>query len=190
LGGYLNKSINSTTFLKFLSREKTLWGNDIKKESFSTLERGINVIGGGIEMAKVLVVYSSMGGNTMRLAEACASGAEEASGIESVLKKAKEVTSDDLITSNGIIAGSPVYFGGMSSELKEIFERFVGIRGRLEGKVGAAFTSSGHPSGGKETTIFSIIQAMLICGMIIVGDPISVGGHYGVACVGALMMRI
>jgi len=136
-------------------------------------------------MVKILVVYSSVGGNTLKLAEACASGAREVSGVEVYLKSAREVSSDDLITADGIIAGSPVYFGSMSAELKEMFDRHVGLRGRLEGKVGAAFASSGHPSGGKETTILSIIQAMLINGMIIVGDPISAGGHYGVACVGA-----
>jgi NAD(P)H dehydrogenase (quinone) len=55
----------------------------------------------------------------------------------------------------------------------------------MENKVGAAFTTSGDPSGGKETTLLSIIQAMLIYGMIIVGDPLSATGHYGTACVGA-----
>jgi len=33
--------------------------------------------------------------------------------------------------------------------------------------------------------MMSIIQAMLIYGMIIVGDPMNATGHYGVACVGA-----
>jgi NAD(P)H dehydrogenase (quinone) len=33
--------------------------------------------------------------------------------------------------------------------------------------------------------MMSIIQALLIYGMIIVGDPISATGHYGTACVGA-----
>ena len=31
----------------------------------------------------------------------------------------------------------------------------------------------------------SIIQAMLINGMIVVGDPLDASGHYGVACTGA-----
>jgi len=31
----------------------------------------------------------------------------------------------------------------------------------------------------------SIIQALLIYGMIIIGDPMSATGHYGVACTGA-----
>ena len=55
----------------------------------------------------------------------------------------------------------------------------------MEDKVGAAFATSGDPSGGKETTIMSILQVMLIYGMIIVGDPMSATGHYGTACVGA-----
>jgi NAD(P)H dehydrogenase (quinone) len=42
-----------------------------------------------------------------------------------------------------------------------------------------------YSKGGKETTIMSIIQALLIYGMIIVGDPMEATGHYGTACVGA-----
>jgi len=33
--------------------------------------------------------------------------------------------------------------------------------------------------------MMGIIQALLIYGMIIVGDPIDATGHYGVSCVGA-----
>ena len=33
--------------------------------------------------------------------------------------------------------------------------------------------------------MMSIIQALLIYGMVIVGDPMSATGHYGVSCVGA-----
>ncbi|HIJ59683.1 MAG TPA: flavodoxin family protein, partial [Nitrospirae bacterium] len=87
--------------------------------------------------------------------------------------------------SAGIIAGSPVYFGVMAAELKRIFDEFVGLRKQMENKVGAAFTTGGHHTGGKETTIMSIITCMLIYGMIIVGDPMSASGHYGVACIGS-----
>ncbi len=31
----------------------------------------------------------------------------------------------------------------------------------------------------------SIIQALLIYGMIVVGDPLDATGHYGVSCLGA-----
>jgi len=33
--------------------------------------------------------------------------------------------------------------------------------------------------------MLAIIQALLIYGMVIIGDPLSATGHYGTACVGA-----
>ncbi len=134
---------------------------------------------------KILVLYYSKTGNTKKLAQAIAQGVEEVEGAEAILRSTSEVTKEDFLESQGIIAGSPVYFGVMAAELKKVFDDFVGIRKKMENKVGAAFTTSGDATGGKETTIFSIIQCMLIYGMVIVGDPMSATGHYGVACVGS-----
>ncbi|SFM45728.1 flavodoxin family protein [Thermodesulforhabdus norvegica] len=134
---------------------------------------------------KVLVLYYSRGGNTKKLAEYVAEGVRQVNGVDAVLKNTSEVTKDDFVEAAGIIAGSPVYFGSMAAELKKVFDDFVGVRKKMENKVGAAFTTSGDPTGGKETTMMSIIQCMLIYGMIVVGDPMSATGHYGVACVGA-----
>ena len=134
---------------------------------------------------QILILYFSKGGNTRKLAEAIAEGVEKVEGVSAVLKNTDEVTKEDFVDSLGIIAGSPVYFGLMAAELKQVFDKFVGVRRTMEDKIGAAFATSGDPSGGKETTMMSIIQAMLIYGMIVVGDPLSATGHFGVACVGA-----
>ena len=133
---------------------------------------------------KILVMYYSQTGNTKKLAEAVSKGVQEVEGVTSVLKPVSEVTEEDFLSSDGIIAGSPVYFGTMVSEMKEVFDKFVGIRRQMEDKIGAAFATSGDDTGGKETTLMSIIQAMLIYGMIIVGDPMDATGHYGIACKG------
>lgn len=133
---------------------------------------------------QVLVVYYSRTGKTKRLAEAVAEGVKQEE-VACILRSVSEVKEEDFLSSEGIVAGSPVYFGTMAAELKEVFDRFVKIRPRMCDKVGAAFATSGDPSGGKETTIMSIIQAMLIYGMIIVGDPLDATGHYGVSCTGA-----
>lgn len=125
------------------------------------------------------------GGNTRRLAEAVAEGVSRVPEARPVLKKADEVTKEDFVAAAGIIAGSPVYFGTMAAQLKKVFDDFVGVRKKMENKVGAAFATAGDASGGKETTIFSIIQAMMIYGMVIVGDPLEATGHYGTSCVGA-----
>ena len=134
---------------------------------------------------QVLVMYYSKSGNTRQLAEAVAKGVQDVQGVTCVVKAAHDVTKDDFLNSQGIIAGSPVYFGTMAAELKSVFDRFVGLRSKMGGKVGAAFATSGDASGGKETTLLSILQAMLINGMIIAGDPLDATGHYGTSCVGA-----
>jgi NAD(P)H dehydrogenase (quinone) len=134
---------------------------------------------------QILVMYYSRTGNTKKLAEEIAKGVREVAGAKCVLKAVSEVKKEDFVASDGIIAGSPVYFGTMAAELKEVFDKYVGLRRKMEDKIGAAFATSADPSGGKETTIFSIIQAMLIYGMIVVGDPLEATGHYGVSCTGA-----
>ena len=134
---------------------------------------------------QILILYYSKGGNTRKLAERIGEGVESVSGVKALLKSTQEVKKEDFVDSAGIIAGSPVYFGAMAYDLKRVFDEFVVIRKKMENKVGAAFATSGDPSGGKETTIISNLQCLLIYGMIVVGDPMDATGHYGVACVGA-----
>ncbi len=134
---------------------------------------------------QILILYYSKGGNTRKVAERIAEGIESVSGVKALLKSTQEVKKEDFVDSAGLIAGSPVYFGGMAWDLKRVFDEYVVIRRKMENKVGAAFATSGDPSGGKETTMTSIIQCLLIYGMIVVGDPMDATGHYGVACVGA-----
>lgn len=133
----------------------------------------------------VLVLYYSKTGNTRKLAEQVAEGIKTVEGVDAVMKSTQEVTKEDFVNSAGIIAGSPVYFGLMAADLKRVFDEFLGVRKKMEGKVGAAFATSSFWAGGNETTIISIIQCMLIYGMIVVGDPMSATGHYGAASVTA-----
>jgi len=134
-------------------------------------------------MAKVLVIYYSRTGNTAKMAEGVAAGAKS-SGAEVSVKRVDEVRLDDLKNADGIIIGSPTYYGQMAAEIKQLFDNSSDIRGQLENKVGAAFTSSGSAAGGNQTALLSIIQSMLIHAMVVVGDPMETGGHYGAIAVG------
>jgi NAD(P)H dehydrogenase (quinone) len=133
----------------------------------------------------VLVIYYSKGGNTRKMAEEVAEGVRSVSGVDALVRSTQEVTKEDFADAVGIVAGSPVYFGVMAADLKRVFDEFVGLRKKTENKVGAAFATSGFWAGGNETTIMSILQCLLIYGMIIVGDPMSASGHYGAASVNA-----
>ena len=135
-------------------------------------------------MVQILVAYCSRSGNTEKLARAVARGAEQA-GADVVVKRAAEVVKEDLIAADGIILGSPVNFCSPTAEMAELIERSLGARRKLRDKVGAAFTTAGHHTGGKETTLLSLLCAFLIHQMVVVGDPIESGGHYGAACLGA-----
>ena len=133
-------------------------------------------------MPKILVVYYSQSGNTKKMAECVAEGIKKES-VEATLKQVKEVKAEELLQYEGIIIGSPTYYGTMAAEIKKLFDDSVRFHGRLEGKVGAAFSSSANVGGGNETTILDILNAMLIHGMIIQGDP--QGDHYGAVSIGA-----
>lgn len=134
-------------------------------------------------MAKVLIVYYSRSGNTERMAERVAEGAREVEGVEVELRPAEAATPEDLLAADGIILGSPVYFGTMAAELKKLVDESVKHYGKLVGKVGGAFASSGAIGGGTETTVLDILKALLIHGMIVQGD--TQGAHYGAVAFGA-----
>jgi len=134
-------------------------------------------------MAKILVVYDSKTGNTEKMAFAIADGAKQISNIKVVVKKVDKTSLEDLERADGIVMGSPTYYGQMSAKLKALIDKSVKIHGKLEGKVGAAFASSGGTATGAETTILSILQAMLIHGMIVQGRAND--KHYGAAAVGS-----
>jgi len=130
-------------------------------------------------LAKVLVVYDSETGNTEKMAFAVAEGTKQVDGTSVTVKKAEQTKLEDLLNADGIIMGSPTYFGQMSAKLKALIDKSVEIHEKLEGKVGAAFTSAGGTATGAETTLLSILEAMLIHGMIVQGR--SDDKHYGAA---------
>lgn len=134
-------------------------------------------------MPKVIVIYDSETGNTEKMAAAVADGAREVKGVEVIIKKVDSVTHEDLLGAHGILIGSPTYYGLMSGKLKSFLDTTEKIHGKLREKVGGAFTSSGGTGSGAETTLLSILNAMLIHGMIVVGRADN--KHYGASAVGA-----
>ncbi len=130
----------------------------------------------------VLIVYDSRTQNTEKMAFEVAEGVKKVNAT-AIIKKVDDTTLEDLLAADAVIVGSPTYYGLMSSKIKGLFDKSVKIHGKLAGKVGAAFTSAGGTATGAETTILSILEAMLVHGMIVQGRADN--KHYGAACVGA-----
>jgi NAD(P)H dehydrogenase (quinone) len=97
--------------------------------------------------------------------------------VEVDTKDVKDVKLEELLDYDGIIIGSPTYYGGPAAKVKDLLDRSIRYHGRLQDKVGGAFSSSANVGGGNETTVLAILQALMIHGMVVCGD--SSGDHYG-----------
>jgi multimeric flavodoxin WrbA len=86
---------------------------------------------------------------------------------------------------DGLLVGSPVYFGTLTGQLKAFWDKTRLIRGnkRLLNVVGGALAVGGSRFGGQETTLRAIHDIFLVHGMIIVGDGYQDDdcGHIGAA---------
>ncbi|MGO7162381.1 NAD(P)H:quinone oxidoreductase type IV [Rhizobium johnstonii] len=152
-------------------------------------------------MTKVLVLYYSAYGHIETMAYAVAEGARSASA-EAVVKRVPETVSDDrakahhfkmdqaaaLATADelpdydAIIVGTGTRFGTVASQMRSFWEHTGGLwmAGKLVGKIGSAFTSSGTQHGGQESTLLGFIPTFLHHGMVVVGLPYSFSGQTGV----------
>ncbi len=133
-------------------------------------------------MAQILVIYYSRSGNTKEMGQLISDALKKGSHTV-ILKKVEDASIEDLKSADGIIIGSPTYYGGMAGQIKLLLDESVKLHGKLDGKIGAAFSTAANIAGGNETTVLDIINAMLIHGMIIQGDPS--GSHYGPVSIGA-----
>lgn len=169
-----------------------------------------------MEPVKVLIPFYSRNGSTEALAKAIAEGAE-AEGAVVTLRRAREIVSREVMAhadgwaesadamnakyeaptaadaegADAIIFGTPTRFGTISSELKAYIDSLGGLwfQGKMNGKVGSAFTSTSSVHGGNESTIISMYNPMVHLGMIIVplgyADPtlFKAGTPYGASAV-------
>ena len=144
-------------------------------------------------MAKVLVLYYSMYGHVETLAKAVAEGAGSVEGTQVTIKRVPELMSEEAARKAGakvdqaapiatvaeladydaIIFGTPTRFGNMCAQMRSFLDQTGGLwaGGKLVGKVGSVFVSTGTQHGGQETTITSFQTTLFHHGMIVVGVP-------------------
>jgi NAD(P)H dehydrogenase (quinone) len=103
-------------------------------------------------------------------------------------------SADDAEWADAIVFGTPTRFGNASAELKAFIDSLGGLwfQGKLNGKVGSAFTSTQSAHGGNESTILSLYAPMAHLGLIIVptgyADAVmfKAGTPYGASAVSGL----
>jgi len=101
---------------------------------------------------QLLITYYSGSGNTERMAEEIAQGAEGL-GVTVKVKDIEYCKLNDLAEADGIVVGSPTYFSNVAWQVKKLIDESIALyrRGRqLRDKVGGCFTSSGTHRDGED----------------------------------------
>ena len=146
-------------------------------------------------MSKILVLYYSTWGHVETMAGAIAEGARRVDGTEVTIKRVPELMPDEVVASMGaqvdqaapiatpdeladydaIIFGTPTRFGNMAAQMRNFLDQTGGLwaAGKLIGKVGSVFASTGSQHGGQETTLTSFHTTLFHQGMVVVGVPYS-----------------
>ena len=128
------------------------------------------------------------------MAEQIASGVDSNQNCEAVIRCLPEVSAtseqtaalipeqgvpyaeiSDLKDCDGLLIGSPGYFGNMAAPLKYFLDQTspYWLSGKLIGKPAGVFTSTSSLHGGQESVLLSMMLPLLHHGMLISGIPYS-----------------
>lgn len=133
-------------------------------------------------MAEVLIVYTSLFGNTEKLAHSVAEGAGSVEGTIVTTRIADEATIEDTRRCDALILGSPVHMGMLDWRIKKFIDSSVyqlWLVDGLIGKVAGCFATGGgygNAGSGVELTQIAMLGSLAECGMILVPFPKSAPG--------------
>ncbi len=121
-------------------------------------------------MANILVLYDSSTGNTKKMAEYVFEGVQS-SGKNSVkLLAVDNAKAGDIKWCDGIAVGAPTNMGLMSWKMKKFWDECgKELWGKIDGKIGCAFSAEGGWGGGAEITCMSILIVLINYGFLVFG---------------------
>ena len=137
-------------------------------------------------MTKVLIVYATDYGNTKAMAESVASGAKSVNGTQVEIKEAEHTTTEDVLSCEAMIVGSPVHMGSPDWRIKKFIDTVCSklwMKDALNGRVAGVFASGGgfgSAGGGCELTMLALLNNFAELGMIMIPFPKNTPGYrYG-----------
>ncbi len=126
----------------------------------------------------ISIIYFSKNGNTKALADIVASGAKKVEGTEVRIFSLDDVDYDYLQKSDAVIFGSPTYYANTCWQLKKWFDELSSHKVNLEGKIGGVFVSAQYVQGGADIAALTIIQHMIVKGMLVYSGGCALGKPY------------
>ena len=120
------------------------------------------------------VIYHSVSGNTAHMAEVIVEGMKLVLGVEAKAFSHDNVDAEFVKDSRAIVVGCPTYMADMPADMHVWLEKELG-RLAPAGKLGGAFATAQYVHGGAELTVHSILDHMMVAGMLTYSSGASQG---------------
>ena len=143
---------------------------------------------------KIAIIIYSESGRTQQAAELIGKGIEQVEGCEYRImnvdpQAGKPVDNDYIHQADAVIFGTPTYYANICWQLKKFIDE---TDASFAGKLGAVFATANALGGGSETAMLTLINQILVKGMLVYSGGTSLGKpntHLGVTSIKEVPME-
>lgn len=125
---------------------------------------------------KLAIIYFSKTGKTKEMAEIVAEGMKHEDNIEAGVFDIENIDYDFIKESKAVVFGTPTYYANTCWQIKKWFDESWGCN--LEGKIGAVFATADYAQGGASTAMLTIINHLMVKGMLVYSGGSALGQPY------------
>ncbi|EOR26362.1 flavodoxin [Clostridium sartagoforme AAU1] len=122
---------------------------------------------------KISILYFSKTGHTKEMANVIADGIRKVPNIEVGVFALDSIDDNFLLDSKAVIFGTPTYYANTCWQIKKWFDE--SNKYNLEGKIGAVFSTAHYAQGGADTAILTIINHLMVKGMLVYSGGSALG---------------
>ena len=125
---------------------------------------------------KLSIIYFSKTGNTYTMAKEIGNGMKTIENIELRIFDIENIDYEYINESKAVVFGTPTYYANTCWQIKKWFDESWGCN--LSGKIGGVFATADFPQGGADTAILTIINHLMVKGMLVYSGGSAVGEPY------------
>lgn len=122
---------------------------------------------------KISILYFSKTGHTKEMANVIANGIRKVPNIEVGVFALDSIDDKFLLDSKAVVFGTPTYYANTCWQIKKWFDE--SNHYNLEGKIGAVFSTAHYAQGGADTAILTIINHLMVKGMLVYSGGSALG---------------
>jgi len=125
---------------------------------------------------KLSIIYYSKDGHTKEMAQVISEGMKRVEGIEVGMFDLNNIDKAFIDESKAVVFGTPTYSANLCWQMKKWLDESKEYN--LEGKLGSAYATAGFSQGGPATAIATILNHLMVKGMLVYSGGSALGKPY------------